>query len=220
MICENCGVEHEGLYGSGRFCNIKCARGFSTKAKRKEINEKVSKSFDIIHYEKRSIKKYCTFCNGEILTKRKRAKFCSRSCLAKNNWTKSDYRDRIISSIHQRLEDGTFSGWKERTKDSTSYAEKYFISVFENENIIGYERELKVNRYFIDFAFVDRMIAVEIDGKQHKELHRKESDQKKDEVLISLGWKVIRIEWYNPTTENNKNILYQQIKNLLEILRS
>jgi len=44
MICENCNKEHDGSYGSGRFCSCKCARGFSTKTKRKEINEKVSKS--------------------------------------------------------------------------------------------------------------------------------------------------------------------------------
>lgn len=40
--CENCNHEHDGSYGSGRFCNSKCARGFSTKKKRKEINNKVS----------------------------------------------------------------------------------------------------------------------------------------------------------------------------------
>ena len=44
MICENCGTEHSGKYGSGRFCCQKCARGFSTKLKRKEISEKVSKA--------------------------------------------------------------------------------------------------------------------------------------------------------------------------------
>lgn len=42
-ICENCGIEHDGIYGSGRFCSCKCARGFSTKLKRKEINSRVSK---------------------------------------------------------------------------------------------------------------------------------------------------------------------------------
>jgi DNA-directed RNA polymerase subunit RPC12/RpoP len=41
--CENCGCEHNGEYGSGRFCSIKCSRGFSTKAKRSLINEQVSK---------------------------------------------------------------------------------------------------------------------------------------------------------------------------------
>ena len=42
MKCENCNEEHAGLYGSGRFCSIKCARSFSTKFKRNEINAKVS----------------------------------------------------------------------------------------------------------------------------------------------------------------------------------
>jgi len=42
MECENCKVDHDGTFGSGRFCSMKCSRGFSTKAKRAEINEKVS----------------------------------------------------------------------------------------------------------------------------------------------------------------------------------
>ena len=42
MKCENCEIEYEIKFGSGRFCSLKCARGFSTKEKRKEINEKVS----------------------------------------------------------------------------------------------------------------------------------------------------------------------------------
>lgn len=29
--CENCGIEHDGNYGSGRFCCKECARSFSTK---------------------------------------------------------------------------------------------------------------------------------------------------------------------------------------------
>jgi hypothetical protein len=40
--CETCLAIHLGTYGSGRFCSSKCARGFSTKAKRKEINKTVS----------------------------------------------------------------------------------------------------------------------------------------------------------------------------------
>lgn len=43
LNCEYCNKQHDGTYGSGRFCSQQCARGFSTKAKRKEINEKVSK---------------------------------------------------------------------------------------------------------------------------------------------------------------------------------
>ena len=44
MICEKCEKEHDGSYGSGRFCSSKCARSFSTSKCRDEINKKVSVS--------------------------------------------------------------------------------------------------------------------------------------------------------------------------------
>lgn len=43
-LCENCNSEHDGSYGSGRFCTGTCARGFSTKAKREDINKRVSET--------------------------------------------------------------------------------------------------------------------------------------------------------------------------------
>lgn len=42
MKCENCENEHNGEYGSGRFCSQKCSRSFSTKTSREETNRKVS----------------------------------------------------------------------------------------------------------------------------------------------------------------------------------
>jgi len=42
MECERCLVQHDGNFGSGRFCSAKCARSFSTRAKRAEISKKVS----------------------------------------------------------------------------------------------------------------------------------------------------------------------------------
>lgn len=55
MKCENCGIEHDGEYGSGRFCSSKCARSFSTKAKRKEINKKVSEKLSGRKFKKLKI---------------------------------------------------------------------------------------------------------------------------------------------------------------------
>ena len=42
--CELCGNRLIRKYGSGRFCNSFCSHAFTTKAKRKIINEKVSKT--------------------------------------------------------------------------------------------------------------------------------------------------------------------------------
>lgn len=42
MNCEYCLRSYENIYGSGRFCSSKCARGFSTSFKRDVINQQVS----------------------------------------------------------------------------------------------------------------------------------------------------------------------------------
>lgn len=44
MLCECCNKNHNGTYGSGRFCSESCARSFSSREKRREINKKVSKT--------------------------------------------------------------------------------------------------------------------------------------------------------------------------------
>ena len=55
MKCEYCEKEHDGSYGSGRFCFPKCARSFSTSKNRQEINRKRSssmkKKYDYINYK-------------------------------------------------------------------------------------------------------------------------------------------------------------------------
>lgn len=76
MICENCGSEHNGSYGSGRFCSSKCARCFSTKANRAEINEKVSKALRGENYIPQE--DFCLYCGGALKKSSKR--FCSIDC--------------------------------------------------------------------------------------------------------------------------------------------
>lgn len=40
MICENCGKEHNGTYGSGRFCSSFCSHSFGTKNISDEANKR------------------------------------------------------------------------------------------------------------------------------------------------------------------------------------
>lgn len=78
MICENCGNEFNGKYSkwaSGRFCSTKCARGFSTKLKRQEINLKVS--LKLREYE--GIKP-CEVCGKTPKIRYGSGRFCSESC--------------------------------------------------------------------------------------------------------------------------------------------
>jgi len=74
MKCENCNKRHDGSYGSGRFCSSKCARGFSTKKNRKEINKKVSVSMGGTG-ELKTLKP-CLNCGKQTFND----KFCSNKC--------------------------------------------------------------------------------------------------------------------------------------------
>ena len=65
--------------------------------------------------------------------------------------------------------------------------------------------ELYVYPYFIDFAFQNINVAVELDGKCHfsNGETRNGHDRKKDDFLIEKGWKVFRIGY----TENNEETI-------------
>lgn len=49
--------------------------------------------------------------------------------------------------------------------------------------------------YFIDFAFHDLRVAVEIDGPLHLKPDRAAHDKKKDRELLTKGWRVYRIRF-------------------------
>lgn len=96
MFCENCKITHSGDYGSGRFCCVKCARGFSSKNKRSEINYKVSQKLSgrkLTETHKNNIQKatnfnrkekvvrHCLECNAAMeCSPSNTRKFCNPTC--------------------------------------------------------------------------------------------------------------------------------------------
>lgn len=74
-ICENCNKEHNGSYGKGRFCSKTCAKSFSTKEKRLDINIKISQKLKGCKSPKRKEPKKCLNCGNDC-----HKKFCSVEC--------------------------------------------------------------------------------------------------------------------------------------------
>lgn len=103
--CEKCNTEHDGKYGSGRFCNSKCSRSFSTSKAREEINNKVSKTLasKTVFFEKT-----CLICSSHFrVTKRKLGKkTCSHSCGAKLSNSRPDVKERLSIARTQAIIDG------------------------------------------------------------------------------------------------------------------
>ena len=198
-LCENCNNEHDGSYATGRFCSTKCSRGFSTKSKRKEINAKLSNANKGKGHA--NLIKECKNCLNtfEVFWIKRNQECCSRSCSQSMKWKDESYKklmSTIASSnaIKKHADPNIKFGWTSRKKFDASYPEQIAERVIQQHKI-KYEREYAVHPYFIDFALLDYMIAIEIDGKQHLLPERIISDAKKDKLLQESGWTVYRIKW-------------------------
>ena len=221
--CENCSSLNNGEYGSGRFCSGKCARGFSTKNKRIEINEKISLSLmgNIPWNKGEEINKKCEECEEIFIARNDQIKFCSKKCQHKNK----NFRSKLSLAMKERVEKGIHSGWQ--TRNIISYPEQFFIKVLNNNGLEGkYKINFKIKKkdlgindnacYFLDFYFPDLKLDLEIDGRQHNIKERRESDEKRDKSLLENEIIVYRIKWKSINTDKGKKYIENEINKFLE----
>ena len=104
MECEYCGDIHSGAYGSGRFCSMKCARGFSTFSKRVEINRKVSAALSGRIVSDATKKKIGDASKGRTNSVETR-RLISASCSGVKKGKMSDaHRQRISYAIRKKCQ--------------------------------------------------------------------------------------------------------------------
>ena len=115
MICESCSKEHDGKYGSGRFCNAKCARSFSSNYKRKETNKKLAKNMKRYRFIKGGKIKLCDYgCHQE-------AKFEMTS----GKWCCEDYFTKCPANIKKNSKGLKFAYKKGKRPKSSFSKESY-----------------------------------------------------------------------------------------------
>lgn len=90
MKCEYCGKEHDGSYGSGRFCNIVCKNRFNYIKARKQFIINLRERERLKHEDEGNSECICELCKKHYLlkegfTKRFCSKFCSRSFSSNTN---------------------------------------------------------------------------------------------------------------------------------------
>lgn len=161
----------------------------------------------------------CVICGVMFSVRRASAKqtCCSNVCRRNHikQYCSSDETRKKRSKLQRELYKlGITKGWSRRTM---SFPERYFKTKLDALNV-EYVQEHPVGRYFVDFAFIDAKIALEIDGKQHQVEPQLSSDKRKDVFLTERGWHVIRIPWMNPRYANNKQILDDQLENVLRLI--
>lgn len=75
-------------------------------------------------------------------------------------------------------------------------------SIFENMPFLHWNFAISLGKrqpnyptcYKVDLAYVEKKIAIELDGHSHCPLARQEQDHKKEQKLEELGWTVVRFK--------------------------
>jgi hypothetical protein len=137
-LCENCGNSHLGTVGSGRFCSLKCSRGFSTKAKRKEISLQVSKA---LTKERETFSNICIICEKEFISKVYPHSACSGKCRAQMQKGKKKASGELRKKGSGGLRDG---GGKSKQID---YVSRFGESMKLNHDEIRVAKILDSSKY-------------------------------------------------------------------------
>lgn len=124
-------------------------------------------------------------------------KTCSREeCVKKLLCTRrfSD-EQKLRASVRQKKylkENPDKTAWRQK---NPSWPERRFENILERA---GLHKEFLIIKerciypYYIDFAFEDLKVAIEIDGSQHELPEAKIRDRKKEELLLENGWRILR----------------------------
>lgn len=104
------------------------------------------------------------------------------------------------------------SRWYTQTQHRLSYAEQYFMEIFKTAKM-----HYHVNRYFLDFAYPNHKVYIEIDGEQHRfDPKIVDHDKVRTAILNDEGWFLYkRIYWpdFVKLTESEKVKFINNIKN-------
>ena len=149
----------------------------------------------------------CCYCQKSFYTTKcgisQHEHLCSKNPNKKvysYDWCRTEIFKKHQSELMKiRHKNGTACSFKSRKNQSHSYPEKWLIKVLENnfglkENI-DYKTELPFHGYFLDFAWPEKRLCIEIDGELHRFEEQQKRDKNKDEFLKNDGWKELRLKW-------------------------
>jgi len=171
MLCKNCNINESSKYSkysNGEFCSRECARSFSSKDKREEINKKVSLSLK--GRGNGNVIIVCKNCTKEFKRTwaKRNSKYCSKSCSMSHLNNSPEGIERLSLNRIKSIMNGNvnnfgikmiydFNGKKIKCDSKIEYScLDYFVKLGATEMercdfFIKYSDGEKIRRYNPDF---------------------------------------------------------------------
>lgn len=102
-------------------------------------------------------------------------------------------KTKLSIAMKKHLDTTSRIPYLENHSSKESYPESVFRELLLKNNIVGWTQEYRVLRYNLDFAFITQKIDIEIDGATHNQPKVVAIDNERNNNLIELRWKVLRI---------------------------
>lgn len=195
-ICSFCNKEYDSIYAQRthqRFCKLNPNHVVSPLIKHNNERDGVWNKGLTKDTDERLKQK------GEKLSQRYKNGELKASQTGKS--VSKETKKKISESMKKAQKEGrAYNIGQSRWNNEHSIPEKWLITVLKNnfnqiENI-DYKTEMSFYRYALDFAWPEKRLCIEIDGKQHlydeKQIAR---DKEKDRLLKEDGWKELRLKW-------------------------
>lgn len=189
----------------------KCGKSFRTRAelnlhkKECEVYKNTKRS-----YEKRDQKflRKCPFCGQEKLTTLAgltiHMKYCKKNpegvaSPSNGREVSEETKQKISKTRKELIKEGKLFKWNIRRSEA-SYPEKWLMNVLKEnfglERDISYIKEFPFYGFYLDFAWPESKLCIEIDGEQHyTDDSQHKRDLKKDELLRQNNWTEMRVSW-------------------------
>lgn len=160
---------------------------------------------------------YCKYCKRHSTTKSgnsRHEKYCNENPnkIKYKGHSMKPFADKISKTQKKNYANGKSRWYIDRSQNS--YAENYFIE-FLNK-FTEYKHNYWVDRFYLDFAWPEKMIYFEVNGQQHYEEKYIERDKKRKEKLGGLGWKClaeIKWSWYKGLNKEDQIQFLNELKN-------
>ena len=113
------------------------------------------------------------------------------------------------SKMHHTA-DGKKFEYARMLRQAQTHAEELMWQELRNRKLgVKFRRQHPISDYVVDFYCSDKSLIVEIDGAIHNDTEIEKKDKEREDILISLGYRILRF-----TNDEVENDIFKVLKSI------